>query len=77
MAKPAEIEGRWVSFLAGITYPSSSLGLLEYLVDSLRSVGGFVIVYHPQLYPGLTGSYFSCCSAQNIIPNLSFYSEFV
>ena len=77
LALPTELKRCWVGLLTMKAVPLLFVRLMLNLLNAAYCGGGTLIIHDPQVDPSLTGRYFTRSTAQDIVADLCFYSQFV
>ena len=77
LALPTELKRCWVGLLTMMAVPLLFVRLMLNLLNAAHCGRGLLIIYDPQFDPSLTGRYFTCGTAQDIVADFGFYSHFV
>ena len=77
LALPTELKRCWVGLLTMMAVPLLFVRLMLNLLNAAYCGGGLLIIHDPQFDPSLTGRYFTRGTAQDIVADLCFYSQFV
>ena len=77
LALPTELKRCWVGLLTMMAVPLLFVRLMLNLLNAAYCGGGLLIIHDPQFDPSLTGRYFTRSTAQDIVADLCFYSQFV
>ena len=77
LALPTELKRCWVGLLTITAIPLLFVRLMLNLLNAANCGWGSLIIHDPQFDPSLTGRDFTCGTAQDIVANLGFYSQFI